>query len=943
MLKTNSLLFKTVATLMMSVMTSHSVVIAADGIKAAADQAKVFGKEIIAQDFMPSQGTNNTINMPFNSGGGSINIADLYPGTSANNSKDSSFYFPNEGTTDLNQLKDAHNSEKDVLRMGNETTAALIRDSKSDNPSIVGMAYQIGADQANRQQPNLDNDPMFKQSKEVIGNISQIAQEFADCRETSSFTQKEYTEKAHDYEYCHRPVDVSQACIARHVYKANFLEHHAGPQNIKRVEGANAIQAWIGRVGNNYWSGSCKIYTQETFLKVNKPEAITKVTLEYAKWDDYMQVWVGEKGKEKLIWDGPYPGVFPPETPGQCELSRSWERNLNVDVTDVFHGLKDEAVVRFYIRASVSGKGEAYARLRFDYDPAKAVWYDEWEMPAQCENLIKAKNDNLAKVTAQCSAQPANIEADNCAYIGNVKVCESYLKPSPIEGISPLCQEVRITGELNYPSGTLTCYTDINGNKQCPTTTGKIENTCKALEARKECGFIKSECVDSATGKSGLCYVQSETWDCGKDIPISTVAARPTLECPGAVRCMGKECADPDFGENATGDFAKVSALLQAAQMMGQDMSCSGVSKDEQHGVPTGGGTVTGTEDVVCRVFGGKGNECKVAVGGIQNCCEKPKGIGLHEYIGLITAVGKLDTAITSIKATSGTLHAIKSGYSALRQPIVNAFETVSKPFTSMMDSISSAYDGVKQFADEIIKKVTDKIKDLFTKAFGKIAQETGGAAAGGAAGGAGTTAGMESAGAKAANQITTQLASAVSVISTVYTIYSVTMLAIKMIYKCTEDELDLTVQMVLRNVHYIGQYCKTEVLGMCVEKRRVYCQFKSPLSRILQEQIRRQQGRTFGTTDNPDCRGFTVEELEEVDWSMVDLGEWTAILGETGHLPDPKTMAIQNLTGAGTTLDLGSRIDAAERTQKRFDGIDVDRIRRESGNLQHSPIPTTP
>lgn len=62
-------------------------------------------------------------------------------------------------------------------------------------------------------------------------------------------------------------------------------------------------------------------------------------TLEYAKWDDYMQVWVGKSGQETKVWSGP-DGNFPPETAGRCELSTSWERNPNVDVTPYFKNVK---------------------------------------------------------------------------------------------------------------------------------------------------------------------------------------------------------------------------------------------------------------------------------------------------------------------------------------------------------------------------------------------------------------------------------------------------------------------------------------------------------------------------------------------------------------------------------------------------------------------------
>ncbi|MEH0346398.1 hypothetical protein, partial [Vibrio cholerae] len=80
--------------------------------------------------------------------------------------------------------------------------------------------------------------------------------------------------------------------------------------------GEGCLEVWIGRIGDNYWSGRCKVFEQAITLKVVNPDAITSAVLEYAKWDDYMQVWLGDQ----KVWSGPN-NNFPPETAGRCELS----------------------------------------------------------------------------------------------------------------------------------------------------------------------------------------------------------------------------------------------------------------------------------------------------------------------------------------------------------------------------------------------------------------------------------------------------------------------------------------------------------------------------------------------------------------------------------------------------------------------------------------------
>ncbi|CEK23262.1 protein of unknown function [Xenorhabdus nematophila AN6/1] len=172
-----------------------------------------------------------------------------------------------------------------------------------------------------------------------------------------------------------------------------MVKHDDGPYNLKSC-GEGCTELWIGRVGDNYWSGNCKIYEEFTRVQVSNPEAIVSATLEYAKWDDYMQVWIGKSGQERKAWSGPNEN-FPPETAGQCELATSWETNPNVDVTPFFKSVKDGDVVTFKIRVSVTGKGEGYGRIKINYDPAKVITKDEWS-PQSCVGSAKGVIDGFA-------------------------------------------------------------------------------------------------------------------------------------------------------------------------------------------------------------------------------------------------------------------------------------------------------------------------------------------------------------------------------------------------------------------------------------------------------------------------------------------------------------------------------------------------------------------
>lgn len=77
-------------------------------------------------------------------------------------------------------------------------------------------------------------------------------------------------------------------------------------------------------------------------------------------------------------------------------------------------------------------------------------------------------------------------------------------------------------------------------------------------------------------------------------------------------------------------------------------------------------------------------------------------------------------------------------------------------------------------------------------------------------------------------------------------------------------------------NCHYVGSYCsiKIPVVG-CVQKKKTFCCFSSPLARIIQEQGRSQLGIGWGEPKNPNCRGFTMDEFQKIDFSKINFDEW--------------------------------------------------------------------
>lgn len=105
----------------------------------------------------------------------------------------------------------------------------------------------------------------------------------------------------------------------------------------------------------------------------------------------------------------------------------------------------------------------------------------------------------------------------------------------------------------------------------------------------------------------------------------------------------------------------------------------------------------------------------------------------------------------------------------------------------------------------------------------------------------------------------------------------------------CKDDEKVLSTARRINKdkTKYMGEYCSKKIdLGftrICVRWNHVYCIFSSDLAREIHEGGREQlksfteaPGGTWGSTRHPNCRGFTPEEFQKLDFSKIDLSEYT-------------------------------------------------------------------
>ena len=103
----------------------------------------------------------------------------------------------------------------------------------------------------------------------------------------------------------------------------------------------------------------------------------------------------------------------------------------------------------------------------------------------------------------------------------------------------------------------------------------------------------------------------------------------------------------------------------------------------------------------------------------------------------------------------------------------------------------------------------------------------------------------------------------------------------------CSQEELLLHQRDAKGLCSYVGTYCTSSILGVCLTKRKAYCCFESKLSRILQEQGRTQLGKPWNSPKTEQCLGFTIEEFARLDLSRMDFGEIYAEFTQAARLPD--------------------------------------------------------
>jgi conjugal transfer mating pair stabilization protein TraN len=84
----------------------------------------------------------------------------------------------------------------------------------------------------------------------------------------------------------------------------------------------------------------------------------------------------------------------------------------------------------------------------------------------------------------------------------------------------------------------------------------------------------------------------------------------------------------------------------------------------------------------------------------------------------------------------------------------------------------------------------------------------------------------------------------------------------------------------------YVGAWCSSSFLGICLEKKERHCCYGSRISRIIQEQGRPQLGLAWDDPEDETCAGLSVDQFALLDLSAMDFTEVYAEFVDAATLP---------------------------------------------------------
>ena len=472
-------------------------------------------------------------------------------------------------------------------------------------------------------------------------------------------------------------------------------------------------------------------------------------------------------------------------------------------------------------------------------------------------------------------------------------------------------------------------YDDINGEYVCTDTSNGLKKgfseACSSYLNNPKCTYKsdKTRCEEWHEDENGnpTCLYESHFFECDVETNgygIPDYADEVETVCGGPVNCMNGECSNIKKESNQA--FAEAAVFSQLADQMRKAKNCA-----------------TESDPQSCQLFSGEIAKCnQPLMWGASDCCDPDAmGMGGMDVFAVLKALEYMELA-TENEAFVGWMSETWTGIQGyvqnteLGQWAGNATKSVVDPITSAADSLSNqitsgfesfmetlGFDPVSAgeataaaaqsagsanaaaattaaatqeaatslFGDGLMQFIAQGVYDFISSFAPELASEI-----------FATTAAAEGTGQvvtgfanESVNETVAFVAEWLSTIMLYYTIYK---LIVGFVYGCKERDYATAQKIKLLSNHYVGTYCAEKLaFGACVRKVQTHCVYGSPFARIMAEQIKLQLAEADGIPIEeywidpaqakkklPNCSGFTLAELENVNWDRVDLTEFLQI-----------------------------------------------------------------
>lgn len=370
---------------------------------------------------------------------------------------------------------------------------------------------------------------------------------------------------------------------------------------------------------------------------------------------------------------------------------------------------------------------------------------------------------------------------------------------------------------------------------------------CQALDADANCTVKATTCDQASTLLPGGCLLTTKTYEC----VVSAEPDQTVTDCSGQMYCLDGTSMCFDAKYEADKDFG-------AAVSMTEIMRQAGMYLDR--------GTMTvfnGTQDW-CRnkILYGLGDCCDVESAGAQQSNQSVMGQMAYSAAGAVVWEG-----VQYVGYSAGSLFGSYYVYDALfmNDMVPNWIVDGYASATGLIGAGGSAYTFNPSFGAYGLSVTYGSVSATTLGTTNYVLTTQGGFVAAGntaainAAGGAAQVGGFQF----AFNPAMFAIAIAVTVIMSYLA--------------CEQKEMELAMKRGANLCHRVGSWCSNDTWLGCEEAKTGWCCYNSKLARIINEQGRAQFGKGWNTPQNPDCSGFTLEQLTQMDFSTFDFSEFYA------------------------------------------------------------------